>query len=643
MTVAQARPGAKVRSLRERFAQGTVGDSPDLQRILALPRRPKPEGDEMQAIVNTMTFRLKKPEGTQALREHQAWVLHEAPQVGGMIAPLATGAGKTLLGMLMPWAFPSPDPSRPLRAVLFIPPDLRQQFAHDWEFYGAHWRMPNLAGGKYFTPGLPILHVVAYSELSHAKSTALLEHINPDLIMGDEISCLRNFTAARVIRFLRFIEGHPDTKFCGWDASIIATGIADFWHLLGIALDNGSPTPLVESELRQWAKALDPSSGDGYFMPGELERFCEAGESARSGFQRRLTDTRGVVATEENALGIPLVFDERRPPKMPEEVREALKLLRRKPSDGGWKRPDGEEFSQMTEVVACARQLAEGFYLRWTYPRQEPPAVIDEWFLKRQNWNRDLRAVLQLPMVHMDSPKLCENAAERWFSGGCTGCARGPLQEHEASCRDVESHPLWPSTTYKAWKAVEDSVVHVTKAVWLSDWILEDAAAWAREKPGIVWVDHPEFGHRLEKMTGFRYYGGGDEAAREILKIDGTQSIICSVAANRRGKNLQALNRNLIVSWPASNDTVEQVLGRTYRTMQFAPEVVCNYYQHTPELEDAFEKAQSRAKFVQQVMGSPQKLCYGIFKYGAGSELNYTPSRSPPGARWARTETPREG
>lgn len=615
MTVAQARPASRPMTLREHFAQGTVEDSPDLQRILALPRRPKPE---LRDIVNQMTFRLKKPEGTQTLREHQAWMLWEAPRVGGMLGAIRTGGGKTLVSMLMPMVFPpvtEPDgTTRPLRAVLFIPPSMRAQFAHDWEVYGKHWKLPNLAGGKWFTAGIPVLHVVAYSELSHAKSTALLRQIKPDLIVADECSNLRNPASSRAFRFLNHYVSAPETIFCGWDASIIATGIGDFWHLLGIALGEGSPTPLSEAELRRWALALDPSLREGYFMPGALLQFCEPGESPRSGFQRRLVDTPGVVATEENALGIPLSFIERRPPKVPEEIRQALKNLRRKPADGGWKRPDGEEFAEMTEVVACARQLASGLYLRWRYPRGEPPEVIDEWFLRRQNWNRELRAVLGNPRVHMDSPLLCENAAARWFDGGCTGCARGPQQEHEATCRDVESHPLWPAFTYLAWRAVEDTVVHRTQVVWMSDWLLEDAAEWAREAPGIVWVDHPEFGHRLEKLTGFRYYGGGDEAAKEILKEDGSRSIICSVEANKRGKNLQFLNRNLIVSFPASNDTVEQLVGRTARSGQSAAEVTVHYYAHTEELEDAIAKAKARGKFVNEILGSEQKICWGTWR-----------------------------
>ena len=39
--IAQVKPVAKLRSLRERFAEGVVEDSVDLRRIMALPRRTK--------------------------------------------------------------------------------------------------------------------------------------------------------------------------------------------------------------------------------------------------------------------------------------------------------------------------------------------------------------------------------------------------------------------------------------------------------------------------------------------------------------------------------------------------------------------------------------------------------------------------
>ncbi len=628
----------KKMTLYERMSNGAVEWTPEFERIKALPRRPQNDveawevwADELEGtghplagevrsgvagIARALTAKLKKPEGTQALREVQALLLWEATQVGGVIGCVGTGAGKTLAGMLMPMAMPNCK-----RAVLLLPPDLRAQFAHEWEeVYGKHWVLPNLAGGRYFVPGRPVLHVIAYSELSQTKSSALLDQVNPDLVIGDEISSLRNFGRARVTRFQQFFLTHPHARFCGWDATLVADSVENFWHLLATALGVGSPVPVVHKDVKKWARALDPEATDreeGYFLPGVLQEFCEPGESVRSGFRRRLVGTWGVVATEENALGIPLIFQERRPPPMPENVKHHLAVLRRKTSEGGWKRPDGEELRTPVEVAAVAKQLAQGMWLFWRFPRGEPREVIDLWFERRQIWNRELRAVLQAPRVHMDSPKLCENAAERWYKGGCTGCARGPREEHELGCRDIVNHPLWPSYTYMMWKAVEDTVEHVTAVKWESDWLLQDAAAWAREAPGIVWVDHPEFGHRLERMTGFRYYGGGDEASKEIIKADGSKSIICSVASNRRGKNLQAFNRCLIVSFPSSNDTVEQAVGRVYREGQLASSVVCNYYLHTKELTHSFDTATARAAFVKETIGTAQKLCYAEFRAAA--------------------------
>lgn len=624
-------------SLKQRLSKGEVEWSPDFERVKNLARRPRnnPEewevwADELEQVghplaatvrggvaglVRDLTEALKRPEGTQALREVQALALWEGMLVGGLLGAIFPGGGKTLLGMLMPMALESK------RACLFIPPDLRPQFFADWETYGAHWKLPNLAGGRNFVAGRPVLHVHTYAELSHPKSSAMLEEINPDLVMGDEIDALRNENA-RVRRFKRYFAEHPHTKFCGWSATVVATSIENFWHLLAIALGEGSPVPLAHREVKRWARALDPSDDEGYFMPGVLNEFCEPGESIRSGFQRRLVGTQGVVTTEEAALGIPLYFRQRKT-KLPENVAKHLRVLRRRTEEGGWKRPDGEELRTSVEVVACAKQLALGLWLHWAYPKMEPREVIELWFERRQAWNRELRSVLANPRVHMDSPKLCENAAERWFNGGlrgrggeiagCPGCSRGPLEQHRDACRAFEAHPLWESMTYQAWIEVEDTVQPVTRVKWESEWLLEDAAAWAAEAPGIVWVDHPEFGHQLSRISGLPYYGGGEESAEEIIKEDGSRSIICSVLSNRKGKNLQAFNRNLFTSIPSSNDTIEQAVGRSFRSGQKAPSVSVDFYLHTPELEHSLDTAKARAVFVRDVMGMPQKLCYATF------------------------------
>lgn len=600
------------RSLKERFAKGSVEWSEDLQRILALPRRSKPE---LEALALAMSSVLKKPEGTQVLRAVQAWALSEGPAVEGLIGGISTGRGKTLIGMLMPMVWPwikQPDGTRrPPRAVLFIPPDLREQFAHDWESYGAHWKLPNLAGGKGFQQGLPVLHVVAYSELSHEKSSNLLNQINPDIVMGDEISALRNFEASRTIRMRRFFAEHPDAHFLGWDATLMGDTVEDLWLPLVWALDVDAPVPLEGGEMQKWSAALAPAKhGEELWLPGELSRLCEPGESPRRGFRRRLVQTHGVVFTADNELGIPLYFTERKPPEVPEIIHKALVQLRKKPELGGWKRPDGEELRDITEVTAVAKQLALGFYLFWRFT-SGTNEQIEEWFTRRQAWNREVRSQVRRGRLHMDSPTLCENAAQRWYDGGCEECGRAAMQLHLETCSSQETQLLWDADSYRAWREVEHTITYVVEVDWVSDWLLEDAAKWALGAPGIVWVKHPEFGQRLAKLTKLPFYGGGKESNRAIIGEDGSRSIICSVQSNERGKNLQAHNRNLLTTFPSSSKTVEQVVGRSYREGQKADKVTVDYYLHIDELERSKEKAIENAESVQELTGGAQKLCFG--------------------------------
>lgn len=617
------RAGVPRQSLRQRLSGGQVEWSTDLERILALPRRAKPD---LEPIVRDLTARLKRPEGTQTLRAIQAWVLHEGSTLGGCIAQAAVGSGKTLMGMLMPMLMPNCD-----RAALLIPSDLRPQFARDWVTYGQHWKLPNLAGGDKFIVGRPVLHVIAYSEFSHKKGTDLLRRINPDLIMGDELQCVKNFESSRGSRFFNHFIDHDSCRLAGWTGSLTAESMADFAHFFAIALMNGSPVPLETRTVKEWARALDPDQVT-CLEPGELLKFCDPGEDVRSGIRRRMIDTAGFVSSGVNEVTASLVFRKRTPPPMPLKVLEAYKTLKRRNEKlGGWVRPDGEVLDDQLEVVTCARQLGVGLYLRWIFPHGEPEALIDAWFEVRQAWNRELRAQLQASrQVFMDSPALCEEAAIRYYDGGCageprlvgdpgesgpvriegSGCTRGPRQPHALGCKSAERLPLWNPQSYPAWREIEKLVYHETEVVWMDEWIARDAAAWAKEHVGIIWIEHPEFGVRLAELAGIPYYGEGEEAHRTILDEVGDRSIVCSIDAHHKGINLQCFNKMLIVQMPSSNTLVEQAVGRAHREGQKADSVQAWYYLHTVELENSLERARERAKFVREILGSDQKLAY---------------------------------
>jgi hypothetical protein len=140
----------------------------------------------------------------------------------------------------------------------------------------------------------------------------------------------------------------------------------------------------------------------------------------------------------------------------------------------------------------------------------------------------------------------------------------------------------------------------VPQAVWLDDFMVKDAATWATEAPGIVWVEYPELGERIARAAKIPYFGGGDRAGIEIERETGTRSIIASIRSHGTGKNLQrAFSRNLVCNPMADGEAWEQLIGRTHRIGQPADEVTVEVYQHTQEYRDAFAKARELAAFTE--------------------------------------------
>jgi hypothetical protein len=550
-----------------------VKTSEDFVRVSALPRR---KAEIRQSQIDALHAEVLLDGATRRLRPIQALALLEARERNGLFAPIGVGAGKTDISLLLPTVM------RSKVAVLLVPAALRSKvLKQDYPMLVQQYRLPKLVGAAV-EPIRPdgVLYVFSYSELSIAKNSDLLERLQPDLIICDEAHALRHPSAARTRRFVRYFKANRSTRLAALSGTITSKSLKDYAHLAFLALKEHTPTPVKWTALEEWSAALDVSPVQA--PPGVLMKWCEIGESARDGFRRRMTESPGVIATNESAfLGASLNFYER-PVKISKALKDALREM-----SSTWVRPDGgEEFEDPMTYARYARQLAAGFYYRWTWPRGEAESVRIAWVQAKRAYARAVARFLQHRAAPgLDSPLLVANAA-------------------------AEGRIVMPE--YAAWVAVRDTAEPDVEAVWLDRAVLEDAAKWATEQVGIVWYEHREVGAELAAMTGLPHYGAGADG---ILKERGDRSIIASIRAHGTGKNLQCFSRNLLVTPPTSGTVWEQLLGRTHRPGQDADEVEVCLYRHTPEMKSALNKALMDAQYQQATTGNSQKLLSATFAW----------------------------
>lgn len=225
-------------------------------------------------------------------------------------------------------------------------------------------------------------------------------------------------------------------------------------------------------------------------------------------------------------------------------------------------------------------ELSLGFYYRW---KVQPPA---EWLAARRAWCSFVNDTLQHNRRQLDSELQVARA-----------CERGEYDQG-----------IW-----RAWVDIRKSFTPETEAVWVSTHVVDLCAKWLSENDtGIVWVSHVEFGRALAQK-GYPYYGAGgkdERSGRSIVHAEEGKPMIASVASNSEGRNLQAWNTNLITHVVPQGKQVEQLLGRTHRPGQEADEVTVQWLIGCMEAEKGFKQARADARWLEESLGSKQKLCY---------------------------------
>lgn len=613
-----------------------VLNSPDLQRMLALPRRaleldgtPRAEAiidlctEQYGRRNTTCNCAAKFPDRHVAEgcitrpRLVQALALREISIVGGLLGPIGVGHGKTLLDLLAPLAFDRHARSvglshgEQLLCVLLVPPKLLQQLADDYDYIGEHFHMPSMVmqgapEHDRLRPGMPKLQVMPYSRIQRAEATSWMRVVKPHAIIADECHRLRKYgpvgsrRSATANRVGQYLKSFPRTSFAAWSGSITSRSIKDYTHLAEWALHAGSPVPTEQDTIDDVARAVDPGkdpADPGPLLDGLIASgCCKPGESLYRGMRRRLVETLGVVSASAPSATSTLELVERQltttvPESIKAHMANALAFIR----------PDGEELVTAMQAIECAIQIACGFHYYWIFPHNKFPEdteLVDTWRLRRKEWHKELRAMLKNTDEHMDSPLLLENAAERFY---------GFRTKHKGM-------PTWAAQTYLAWREIKSKVRPETVPARLDDFYVRDVCNWMREHTGIVWYWHRAFGEWVAEMSGAPLYGEGKDAARDLLKERGDRCIVVSAKAHAEGTNgLQFYFWDQYFTNPPSDPKGwEQTLGRTHRPKQPSDIVRCWFAMHTPELRKHIRSALHAALYIEGTWGAEQKLHVGF-------------------------------
>src|SRR5262245_50681946 len=203
-----------------------VPDTPDLRRVVALPRR-VPSLADAEAYARELTRDLLiKQRPDVSLRPWQGYALVEAIRNDGLYAGLPVGLGKTLISWLVPYVLNSTNP------ILIIPAGLRTKTFDDFSSYMGVWRAPS-----------PVPRIVTNEELTQDGAEKLLWRIKPDLIVIDECDTLRDQTGSKVRRLADYI-GSELPKVVAMTGTPGRNSILDYSHLLIWTLKDGAPVPI---------------------------------------------------------------------------------------------------------------------------------------------------------------------------------------------------------------------------------------------------------------------------------------------------------------------------------------------------------------------------------------------------------------
>jgi hypothetical protein len=537
------------------MARPSVQHTLEYDRIAALPRRVPTEVEaECWAEVWTKELCVKRSKAT--VRKWQGYALGEAisqPSNRGVVLWFGVGAGKTWISYALPIV------TKAKRPLLIIPAGVEAKTWDDFASYHKDWVLPVVP-----------MRVITWNWL--ALNPDFLNQYQPtDLIIdeSDELANLSRGAPAIIDRYV--MRTNPQCRVHSMTATPERLSLMNFWHILRWSLREGLPLPSTQGEARMWAASVDEKIRDPQMRPSPGPLGVDSA-SAREWIRRRILETPGVVIVDGDSCDQPLTIQTRLAKEDP-ILDEHYRIFLRKNQNPGGIQVD----VPLSRWQLDCQQMGCGLYSRYV---REPPVAWREANRARAKFVRDA-------------------IARSWHTGN-------PLYTERPVLERYATHP-----TVQRWLRVKDTFDAETEIVWLSRSTIESCLDWLREQkePCIIWTGSVEFGEALARAAKLPYYGAKGKCAGGglIHRADPKRSFVASWNANKKGLNLQAWSRFLLVAPPQSAKWLEQIFGRVHRSGQLKP-VVGTILLTSGGTIDLFEAAIAEARFAKSVTSLTQKI-----------------------------------
>lgn len=515
--------------------------------------------------------------GEFGLKASQAAIMETASLIAkypgcGAFIQSAVGSGKSLAILMLSMLYKDVKTT-----VLLLPPDLVTEMEREIFKWREHFNLGDSDGRMpKFLP---------YSQLSQAKSSALLRHLDPDLIIADESQNLGNPKSARTLRFLRHFDEKPACRFVALTGTITDQSIHEYAHLIRLAVGRLCFFPGAKDvKYNAWRSVIDvdgrPNSDDVlalkplcdmFSVPFPLTDVALQRKACREAFNLRLASTYGVLMTTESSTKATLKIDVVRP-DFGEALPEIIKQVRLTDE-----LPNGEPVVDGTEMARHMGTLSIGFFNRWDWDSVDADS---EWNKARKAWASAVRSYLNdHSREGCDSPAL----AEAWI--------------RKESPRNEMSRAFW------AWDKVRDKQAPPTVAVWVSNEVIVWARNWLynQKGPAILWYYSKAVGERLKEM------GMPVKLVKPKPNPKRMPQVCLPMRVFHKGHNMQPYRDCLILEQWSSGKMTEQLLGRNNREGQT---LACNWkvLAWTDMQNRRLVKAVERAEYIQDSTQQKQKL-----------------------------------